>query len=141
MAPDLRVDVRLTVPPDAHADRSPPRREERIMSTLHDTAAFRRAIEERDGAAVRSFYADDAELVVVDREAQPSKPRVLRGSEAIGAYFDEVCGRDMTHKIDRLVLGDDAAAYLETCAYPDGAKVRCAAVLDLRDGRIVRQSG
>jgi ketosteroid isomerase-like protein len=129
------------------------RREERIMSTLHeaaagspttaqfDAAAFRRAIEERDGAAVRSFYADDAELVVVDREAQPSKPRVLRGSVAIGAYFDDVCGRDMTHKIDRLVLGDGGAAYLETCAYPDGTKVRCAAVLDLRDGRIVRQSG
>jgi ketosteroid isomerase-like protein len=126
------------------------RREERIMSTLHDTAAttaqfdtaaFRRAIEERDSAAVRSFYTDDAELVVVDRETQPSKPRVLRGSEAIGAYFDDVCGRDMTHKIDRIVLGDGGAAFLETCAYPDGTKVRCAAVLDLRDGRIVRQSG
>jgi hypothetical protein len=111
------------------------------QTAAFDSATLRRSIEERDSAALLNLYAEDAELIVVDREAQPSRPRILRGAAAIGAYFDDVCGRDMTHKIDRLVVDGDHAAYLETCTYPDGAKVRCAAVLDLAGGRIVRQSG
>src|SRR5580704_11798673 len=75
-----------------------------------DAAAFRRAIEERDTATLLALYADDAELVVVDRDAQPSRPRVLTGVGEIGAYLD-------------------------------GRKVRGAAGLDLRGGRIARQSG
>ena len=31
--------------------------------------------------------------------------------------------------------------YLENCSYPDGTKVVCLALLDLADGRIVRQVG
>ncbi len=112
-----------------------------LTDTSFDAATLRRGIEERDAAALLGLYADDAELVIVDRQAQPSSPRVLRGTGAIRAYLDDICGRDMTHSVDRLVLDREGAAYLETCAYPDGAKVRCAAVLDLRDGRIVRQSG
>src|SRR5258707_8223548 len=95
-------------------------------TTAFDATTLRRAIEERDSAALMSLYAEDAELEVVDREAQPSRPRVLRGTAEIGAYFDDVCGRDMTHSVDRLVVGEDSAAYLETCTYADGAKVRCA---------------
>jgi hypothetical protein len=47
----------------------------------------------------------------------------------------------MTHKIERLVVGDDNAAFLQDCRYPSGARVLCAAVLDLKDGLIIRQSG
>ena len=103
--------------------------------------AFRRAAEERDAAALLAMYAEDVEVVIVDREAQPSCPRVLHGRGEVATYLNDVCSRDMTHKIDRFVFSGDGAAYLESCAYPDGTKVRCAAVLDLRDGRIARQSG
>jgi ketosteroid isomerase-like protein len=119
-----------------------------IMSTspttstsTFDAEALRRGIEERDAATLLGLYAEDAELHVVDRADQPSQPRIVRGRTAIGEYFADVCGRDMTHTIERLVVGDDSAAFIQDCRYPSGARVRCIAVLDLKDGLITRQSG
>jgi hypothetical protein len=106
-----------------------------------DAEALRRGIEERDAATLMSLYADDAELHVVDSNDQPSHPKIVRGRDAIGAYFAEVCGRDMTHKLQRLVVTGDNAAFIQDCSYPSGASVRCVAVLDLKDGLIIRQSG
>jgi hypothetical protein len=65
----------------------------------------------------------------------------LLGRAAIGEYYADVCGRDMTHKIERLVVGDGGAAFVQACQYPSGARVTCAAVLDLKDGLITRLSG
>jgi hypothetical protein len=45
----------------------------------------------------------------------------------------------MTHRLDKVVVGDDSAAYADACEYPDGTYVYCAAVLDLRGGKIARQ--
>ena len=106
-----------------------------------DPEALRRGIEERDAATLLGLYAEDAELQVVDHNDQPSKPKVIRGRSAIGEYFADVCGRDMTHRIERLVVGDDNAAFIQDCRYPGGARVLCVAVLDLKDGLIIRQSG
>jgi ketosteroid isomerase-like protein len=111
-------------------------------ATAFDTETLRRAIEQRDSATLMGLYADDAELIVADRRDMPSHPRVIRGKQAIAAYFDDVCGRDMTHEVERVVAAGDTAAYLENCTYPDGVRVTCAAVLDIGDdGRIHRQSG
>jgi ketosteroid isomerase-like protein len=111
------------------------------VSRSFDAEALRRGIEERDAATLLGLYAEDAELHVVDRSDQPSHPTVIRGRAAIGEYFADVCGRDMTHTIERLVVGDDNAAFIQDCRYPGGARVLCVAVLDLKDGLITRQSG
>jgi ketosteroid isomerase-like protein len=110
-------------------------------SQAFDAEAFRRSIEERDAATLLSLYAEDAELHVVDRYDQPSQPKIIRGRAAIGEYYADVCGRDMTHKIERLVVGDGGAAFVQACQYPSGGRVMCAAVLDLKDGLITRLSG
>ena len=47
-----------------------------------------------------SFYADDALLRIVDRNNPPSKPREVKGQAAIGAFWDDICSRAMTHKVD-----------------------------------------
>jgi hypothetical protein len=47
----------------------------------------------------------------------------------------------MTHRVERLVVGDDSAAFIQDCRYPGGAQVLCVALLDLKDGLIIRQSG
>jgi ketosteroid isomerase-like protein len=109
--------------------------------TTFNAEAFRRGIEERDAATLLALYAPDAELQVVDRNDQPSKPKVIRGRAAIGDYYADVCGRDMAHHVERLVVGGDGAAFIQSCRYPDGAAVRCVAVLDLDGGLITRQSG
>jgi ketosteroid isomerase-like protein len=105
------------------------------------TEALRRGIEERDASALLALYTDDAEVQIVDRTSPPSRPRTLRGKAAIAEYIEDVCGRDMTHSLDRVAVQGDTAAYMESCQYPDGTRVLCSAVLDLADGRITRQIG
>jgi hypothetical protein len=109
-------------------------------ATGFDVEALRRGIEERDAETLRALYAQDAELTVVDRLNPPSRPRVLRGRTAIGEYLDDTCGRDMTHRLERVVVGAGVAAFTEACRYPDGTRVLCLAMLDLRDGLIARQT-
>ncbi len=109
-------------------------------TTTFDAEALRRGIEERDAATLLRLYADDAELRITDRYDQPGNPRIVRGREAIGAYFADVCGRDMTHKVERLVIDDNGAAFVQACTYPSGARVLCTSVLDLRDGLITSQT-
>ena len=65
----------------------------------------------------------------------------VQGADFGGQRAADVCGRDMTHTIERLVVGDDGAAFVQACRFPSGAQVRCIAVLDLTDGLITRQSG
>lgn len=104
-----------------------------------DFEALRRAIEQSDADSLTSFYAEEAEMLTVNRNSTPSSPQVLRGKEAIAEYLADVCGRDMTHRIENEVVGQDRIAFNEACEYPDGLRVLAAATLDVRDGHIVRQ--
>jgi ketosteroid isomerase-like protein len=109
-------------------------------ATTFDTEALRRGIEERDASTMLALYAPDAEMTVVDRNTPPSHPRVLRGRTAIGEYLNDICGRDMTHRLERVVVAGDTAAFTQDCRYPNGSSVLCLAMLDLRGGLIVRQT-
>jgi hypothetical protein len=104
-----------------------------------DFEALRRAIEQSDADSLTSFYAEEAEMLTVNRNTTPSSPQVLRGKEAIAEYLADVCGRDMTHRIENEVVGQDRIAFNEACEYPDRLRVLAAATLDVRDGHIVRQ--
>lgn len=104
-------------------------------------AALRRAIEGRDGVTLASFYADDAVVLIIDQNNPPSRPLEIRGRDAISAYYADVCGRTMTHRVDTAVAEGDRMLFNQTCTYPDGKLVFCAATLELQStsGRIVRQ--
>src|SRR6478736_525919 len=102
-------------------------------------AGLKRAIEGRKATALAGLYAEDAVVQVIDRDNPPSKPRNLQGRTAITAYFEDVCGRDMTHKIEAGVAVGNRLAFTQSCAYPDGTKVFCSAMIDLKGGKIARQ--
>ncbi len=101
--------------------------------------ALRHAIENRDGATLARFYADDAVLRIVDQLHPPSGPMEIKGSKAIAKYFDDVCGRAMTHSVDFGITEGERLAFLENCTYPDGKRVCCSATLELKNGKIVRE--
>jgi ketosteroid isomerase-like protein len=103
-------------------------------------AALKRAIETRDASALSGFYADDAIMRVVDRNNPPSKPRMLRGRPAISTFFDDICSRAMTHEIASCVTEGNNLAFTQACAYPDGTKVLCVAMVELKAGKIARQT-
>jgi ketosteroid isomerase-like protein len=110
-------------------------------SPTFDFGEFKRALEERDSTAQLALYAPDAEVTLVDRISTPSSPRVLRGHEEIRSWLEDICERDMTHRVEMQVLGHGGAGFTEACCYPDGTNVLCAVLLQLRDGRIVRHIG
>lgn len=101
--------------------------------------ALRRGMEGRDAALLADLYANDAELRVVDKTHPPSAPLELRGRAAIAKMLNDVCSREMTHRIEQTVVGADRLAFTEACAYPDGVRVLCSSVVELRDGTIARQ--
>lgn len=106
-----------------------------------DAATLRQAIEGRDAALYKSLYADDAEMSIVDRDSPPSRPRVLHNKGEIAAYLDDVCGRAMTHKLEQVLQSGNQMAFIEACQYPDGTRVLCSAMLELKGGKIKRQTG
>ena len=109
-------------------------------SPAFDTETLRQGIEGHDAATLLSLYADDAELRVVDREAQPSHPKVMHGRDEISGMLNDVYGRDMTHKLEQCVVQGDHVAFSESCEYPDGVKVLASSMLSLRNGKIVDQT-
>jgi hypothetical protein len=103
-------------------------------------AGLKRAVEGRKAEALAAMYSDDAVMHVIDRDNPPSKPRKLEGKQQISAYHADVCGRDMTHKIESGVATGNRLAFTQSCAYPDGGKVFCSAMIELKGGKIARQT-
>ena len=101
--------------------------------------SLRHAIETRDGAALGGFYAEDAVLVIIDQLNPPGQPREIKGHAAVAAYFDDVCGRAMTHAVENGVESGDRMAFNQVCRYPDGKGVFCSATIELAGGKIARQ--
>ena len=104
-----------------------------------DFEVLRRAIEGRDAETLLGLYAEDAEFLTINRNTTPSSPLVLRGKEEIGEYLRDVSSREMIHKVENEVVGQDRISFQEACEYPDGVRVLGAGTLDLREGKIVRQ--
>ncbi len=109
------------------------------QKTTLDFEALRGAAEHNDAETLARLYAEDAEVLIVNRETPPSSPHVLRGREQIAEYLRDVCGRDIKTRIEDEVLGEQRVAFNEACEYPDGTRVLTATTLEVRDGEISRQ--
>jgi hypothetical protein len=96
-----------------------------------DFETLRRAIEGRDAETLAGHYADDAEVLTINRNTTPSSPQVLRGKEQISEYLRDVCSREMTHRVENEVVAENRIAFQEACEYPDGVRVLGAQTLDL----------
>lgn len=102
--------------------------------------AIRRGVEGRDAELLAGLYTSDARLEIVDQNNPPSRPLLVSGAEAIGAYYRDICGRNMEHRLENVVDAGDRIAFTQSCRYPDGTRVLCATVLEVRDGRIANQT-
>jgi SnoaL-like domain len=111
-----------------------------MESESFSLSALSNAIEARDSAAMRGFYAENAKVTVIDRDHPPSKPQQIAGRTAIAAYFDDVCGRTMTHRVENSCLDANRLAFTQNCAYPDGKRVVCSTMAELSGGKIVNQT-
>jgi hypothetical protein len=46
----------------------------------------------------------------------------------------------MTHKVDTSIAEGNRLAFTQACTYPDGAKVFCVAMIELKSGKIAQQT-
>ncbi len=111
-----------------------------IQSSRVTGQALQQAIEGRDGRMLASFYTDDATVRIIDRNNPPSAPRTIRGRSSIDTFWDDICSRAMTHRVETTLADGNRIAFSQACTYPDGAKVSCLSVVELEDGRIARQT-
>lgn len=112
--------------------------EQKTASGL-DFEALRRAAEHNDAGLLASLYAEDAEVLIVNRETPPSSPHVPHGNEQIAEYLKDACSRDVESRIEDEVIGEERTAFNEVCKYPDGTRVLGATTLEMRGGKIARQ--
>jgi hypothetical protein len=98
------------------------------------------AIEARDAEGVLAWYDRGAVRTILDRDHPPAAPLVLSGLDQIGAYYRDVCGRNIEHRVRDAVRTADGLAYTQHCRYPDGLGVVCVTVAVLDAGKIKTQT-
>lgn len=108
-------------------------------STSFDLDAFRRGYEEWQIGALLALYADEVELIQIDRDNPPSSPRVRHGKEVLEGMFEHCAAAGVVATVENAVAGEDRAAATVTCEFPGGRKVIANAILELRNGRVVRE--
>jgi ketosteroid isomerase-like protein len=108
-------------------------------ATSFDIDAFKRAYEQWDIETLLGLYADDVELVQIDRDNPPSSPRVRHGKEVFRGMFEHCAAAGVEATVENSLAGEDRAAATVTCEFPGGRKVVANGILELEDGRIVRE--
>jgi hypothetical protein len=104
-----------------------------------DFEALRGAIERCDLDLMLGFYAEDAQLSILNADAPQGVPFELLGKAEIAKYLRAVFGQEASHRVEREVVGKNRVTFREACEYPDGGLVLVETTLEVPDGKIVRQ--
>jgi ketosteroid isomerase-like protein len=108
-------------------------------STSFDVGTLKRSYEEWDIEALLGLYADDVELIQIDRDNPPSAPRARHGRDVLRGMFEHCAGAGVVATVENTVADEHRAAATITCEFPGGRKVLANAILELEHGRIVRE--
>jgi ketosteroid isomerase-like protein len=107
--------------------------------TLFDLETLKRGYEEWDIEALLGLYADDVELIQIDRDNPPSSPRARHGKEVFRGMFEHCAAAGVQATVENAVADEQRAAATITCEFPNGRKVVANSILELEHGRIVRE--
>lgn len=107
--------------------------------TSFDLEAFRRGYEEWDIEALLGLYADEVELIQIDRDNPPSAPRVRHGKDMFRGMFEHCAAAGVKATVENTVADERRIAATVTCEFPGGRKVVGNGIFDLEDARIVRE--
>jgi SnoaL-like domain len=108
-------------------------------TTSFDVATFKEAYEAWDIDALLALYADELELIQIDRDNPPSAPRSRHGRDVLRGMLQHCAGAGVVVTVENAVADEQRAAATITCEFPGGRKVLANAILELEDGRIVRE--
>ena len=108
-------------------------------ATRFDVDEFARAYGQWDIEPLLDLYADELVLVQVDRDNPPSAPRVRHGKEMLRGMLEHCAAAGVRATVENSVADGPRAAATITCEFPGGRKVVANAILEIEDGRIVRE--
>jgi ketosteroid isomerase-like protein len=108
-------------------------------TTSFEVATLKRGYEEWDVEALLDLYADDVELLQIDRDNPPSAPRSRRGKELLRGMLEHCAAAGVRATVENMVADEHRAAATITCEFPGGRKVLANASLEVANGRIVRE--
>jgi ketosteroid isomerase-like protein len=108
-------------------------------SASFDLDTLRRGYEEWDVDALLGLYADDVELIQIDRDNPPSSPRSRHGREVFKGMLEHCAAAGVRATVENAVADEDRAAATVTCEFPGGRRVVANAIFELERGRIVRE--
>lgn len=101
--------------------------------------AYKRGYEEWDIEMLLSLYADEVEQIQLDDATPPSAPGIYMGKERLERMFRQCKTSGVQATVENAVPGEERAAATVTCEFPSGRKVVANVILDLEDGKIVRE--
>jgi hypothetical protein len=104
-----------------------------------DFEALRLGIERCDPDLVLGFYAEDAQLSILNANAPQGSPFELRGKAEIAKHLRATFGPETSHRVELEDISKGQVTFREVCEYPDGSRVRVETTLELCGGKIVRQ--
>lgn len=106
-----------------------------------DFDALRQAIDGKDPDLLLGFYADDAELRVVNAALPEGPAFELKGRSQIERYLRVLSDLQMSCILEgEVVFGEGNIAFAQVCAYPDGTRVAVGTTLEIAEGLIGRQT-
>jgi hypothetical protein len=108
-------------------------------TTSFEMATFKQAYESWDIETLLSMYADDLELIQIDRDNPPSAPRTRHGREVLRGMLEHCAAAGVVASVENTVPGEHRAAATITCTFPSGRRVLANGILEIEDGRIVRE--
>ena len=106
--------------------------------TRFDFGLLKRSFESWDLAALSELYHEELEQIEMDEVTPPAAPRVRTKAE-LWHIFERGCQAGVKIGVDNPVVGEDRLACTFSCNFDDGRRVVANSIMDLRDGRIVRQ--
>ena len=102
-----------------------------------DFETLRLAIERCDPDLVLGFYADDAQVSIVNAGALRGFPFELRGKAEIAKHLRAAFGQgDGSPRRAGGYRRGAGVTFRETCEYPDGSRIVVETTLDVRRGKI-----
>ena len=104
-----------------------------------DFGSLRQAIERCDPDLILGFYAEEANLSIVNADVPQASPFELCGKAEIAKHLRAAFGQQASHRVEGEIVGEDRVTFREACKYPDGARVLVETTLEVRDGKIIRQ--
>ena len=107
--------------------------------TSFDVDEFARAYAQWDIDALLDLYADEFELVQIDRDNPPSAPRVRHGKDVLRGMLEHCAAAGVKATVVNTVADGERAAATITCEFPGGRKVLANGIFEIQSGRIVRE--